>query len=56
MRNAGLDESQAGTKIGRRNSNNLRYVDDTTLRAESEEELKRLLLRVKEESQLKTKY
>ena len=50
MRNAGLDELQAGIKIGRRNINNLRHVDDTTLRVESEEELKRLLMRVKEES------
>ena len=44
MRNAGLDEVQAGIKIARRNSNNLRYVDDTTLMAESEEELKSLLI------------
>ena len=51
MRNAGLDELQAGIKTGGRNINNLRYVDDTTLRAESEEELKRLLMRVKEESE-----
>ena len=51
LRNAGLDELQAGVKIGGRNINNLRYVDDTTLRAESEEELKRLLMRVKEESE-----
>ena len=50
MRNAGLDEVQAGIKIARRNSNNLRYVDDTTLMAESEEELKSLLMKVKEES------
>ena len=50
MRNAGLDELQAGIKTGGRNINNLRYVDDTTLRAESEEELKRLLMKVKEES------
>ena len=50
MRNAGLDEAQAGIKIARRNINNLRYVDDTTLMAESEEELKSLLMRVKEES------
>ena len=50
MRNAGLDESQAGIKIARRNINNLRYTDDTTLMAESEEELKSLL-RVKEESE-----
>ena len=51
MRNAGLEEAQAGIKIGRRNINNLRYVDDTTLMAESEEELKSLLLKVKEESE-----
>ena len=51
MRNAGLDEAQAGIKIVRRNINNLRYVDDTTLMAESEEELKSLLMRVKEESE-----
>ena len=51
MRNAGLDESQTGTKIARRNINNLRYADDTTLTAESEEELKSLLMRVKEESE-----
>ena len=50
MRNAGLDESQVGIKIGRRNINNLRYADDTTLKAESEEEQKSLLMRVKEES------
>ena len=50
MRNAGLDESQAGIKIARRNINNLRYADDTTLVADSEEELKSLLMRVKEES------
>ena len=50
MRNAGLDESQAGMKIARRNINNFRYVDDTTLMAESEEELKSLLMKVKEES------
>ena len=49
--NAGLDESQAGLKIARRNINNLRYADDTTLMAESEEELKNLLMRVKEESE-----
>ena len=47
MRNAGLDEAQAGIKIAGRNINNLRYADDTTLRAESEDELKRLLMRVK---------
>ena len=51
MRNAGLDEAQAGIKIARRNINNLRYADDTTLMAESEEELKSLLVRVKEESE-----
>ena len=51
MRNAGLDEAQAGIKIGRRNINNLRYADDTTLTAESEEELKSLLMKVKEESE-----
>ena len=51
MRNAGLDELQAGIKVGRRNINNLRYADDTTLMAESEEELKSLLIRVKEESE-----
>ena len=58
MRNAGLDELQAGVKIGRRNINNLRYEDDTTLMAESEEELKSLLMKMKEksESSLKTKY
>ena len=50
MRNARLDELQAGIKGGRRNINNLRYVDDTTLMAESEEELESLLMRVKEES------
>ena len=49
MRNAGLDEAQAGIKIAGRNINNLRYADDTTLRAESEEELKSLLMKVKEE-------
>jgi len=49
MRNARLDEGQAGIKIGRRNINNLRYADDTTLMAESEEELKSLLMKVKEE-------
>ena len=48
MRNASLDQLQAGVKIGGRNINNLRYVDDTTLMAESEEELKSLLMRVKE--------
>ena len=50
MRNAGLEETQAGIKIARRNNNNLRYADDTTLMAESEEELKSLLMKVKEES------
>ena len=50
MRNAGLEETQAGIKIVRRNINNLRYVDDTTLMAESEEELKSLLMKVKVES------
>ena len=49
MRNTGLDEAQAGIKIARRNINNLRYADDTTLMAESEEELKSLLMKVKEE-------
>ena len=51
MKNAGLDEAQAGIKIVRRNINNLRYVDDTTLKAESEEELKSLLMKVKVESE-----
>ena len=51
MRNAGLDEAQARIKIARRNINNLRYTDDTILMAESEEELKTLLMRVKEESE-----
>ena len=50
MRNAGLKEARAGIKIARRNINNLRYADDTTLMAESEEEQKRLLMEVKEES------
>ena len=50
-RNAGLDEAQAGIKIARRNINNLRYADDTTLKAESAEELKSLLMKVKEESE-----
>ena len=50
MRNAGLDEAQAGIKIARRNINNLRYADDTTLMAESKEELESLLMNVKEES------
>ena len=59
MRNAGLDEAQAGIKIVGRNINNLRYADDTTLMAESEEELKSLLRKVKEESKkswLKTQH
>ena len=51
MQNARLDESQAGIKIARSNSNNLRYIDDTTLMAESEEGLKSLLMKVKEESE-----
>ena len=51
LRNAGLEEAQAGIKIARRNINNLRYVDDTTLMTESEEELKRRLMKVKEESE-----
>ena len=51
MSNAGLEETQAGIKIARRNTNNLRYADDTTLMADSEEELKSLLMRVKEESE-----
>ena len=51
MRNAALEEAQAGIKTARRNINNLRYVDDTTLMAESEVELKSLLMRVKEESE-----
>ena len=51
MRNAGLEEAQAGIKIARRNINNLRYADDTTLMAENEEELKSLLMKVKEESE-----
>ena len=51
MRNAGLEEAQAGIKIARRNINHLRYADDTTLMAESEEELKSLLMKVKEESE-----
>ena len=50
MRNTGLDKAQAGIKIARRNINNLRYADDTTLMVESEEELKSLLMKVKEES------
>ena len=52
MRNAGLEEAQAGIKIDRRNINNLKYADDTTLMAESEEELKNLLMKVKEESEM----
>ena len=51
MRNAGLEEAQAGIKVAGRNINNLRYADDTTLMAQSEEELKSLLMKVKEESQ-----
>ena len=51
MRNAGLDEAQAGIKIAGRNINNLRYADDTTLMAESEEELKSFLMKVKQESE-----
>ena len=51
MRNAGLEEAQPGIKIARRNINNLRYADDTTLKVESEEELKSLLMKVKEESE-----
>ena len=51
MRNNGLEEAQAGIKIAGRNSNNLRYADNTTLMAESEEELKSLLMKVKEESE-----
>ena len=59
MRNAGLEEAKSGIKISRRNINNLRYADDTTLMAESEEELKSLLMKVKEESEkscLKTQH
>ena len=59
MQNAGLDEAQAGIKIARRTINNLRYADDTTLKAETEEELKNLLRKVKEESEkswLKTQH
>ena len=52
MRNVGLEEAQAGIKIARRNINNLRYADDTTLMAESKEELKNLLMKVKEESEM----
>ena len=55
MRNAGLDEVQAGIKIAGRNINNLRYTDNTTLMAENEEELKRLLMKVKEEREKKVK-
>ena len=51
MQNAGMDEAQAGIKIAKRNINNLRYADDTTLMAESEEKLKSLLMKVKEESE-----
>ena len=51
MRNAGLEEAQAGIKVARRNINNLRYADDTTLMAETEEELQNLLMKVKEESE-----
>ena len=51
MQNSGLDEAQAGIKIARRNINNLRYADDTTLMAESEEELKSVLMKVKEETE-----
>ena len=51
MRNAGLEEAQSGIKIARRNINSLRYADDTTLKAETEEELKSLLMKVKEESE-----
>ena len=51
MRNAGLEEAQAGIRIARRNINNLRYADDSTLIAESEEEIKSLLMKVKEESE-----
>ena len=51
MRNSGLEETQAGIKIARRNINNLRYTDDTTLMAQSEEKLKSLLMKVKEESE-----
>ena len=51
MRNAGLEEAQAGIKVARRNINNLRYADDTTLMAETEEELKGFLMKVKEESE-----
>ena len=54
MQNAGLDEAQAGIKIAGRNINNLRYADDTNLMAESKEELKSLLMKVKEESEVRT--
>ena len=56
MRNAGLCEAQAGIKIARRNSNKLRHADNTTLKAESEEELKSLLMKVKEESEKRTRW
>ena len=56
MRNAGLEEAQAGIKIARRNINNLRYPDDTTLKAESEEELKSLLMKVKENEKVGLKF
>ena len=56
MWNARLDEAQAGIKIARRNVNNLRYADDITLMAESEEELKNLLIKVKEESEIETQH
>ena len=52
MQNAGLDEAQTGNKVARRNINNLRYADDTTLMAESKEELKSLLMKMKEESEM----
>ena len=55
MRSAGLDEAQAGSKIAGRNINNFRYASDTTLKAENEEELKRLLMKVKEEREKKVK-
>ena len=56
MPNAGLDEAQAGIKIARRNINNLRYADDTTLMAETEDDLKSLLMKVKEESEKVTQH
>ena len=56
MRNTGLEETQAGIKIAGRNINNLRYADDTTLMAESEEELKSLLMKMKKESELKAQH